>query len=125
MSRFYSDRRLSRVVIIAAICVFSTQFGVTVIAPLLGEWVRSPDIPNPFLVSGLIIAAFALVSLCLNIPCGIISDKVGRKPLIVIGLLLYSVAAVLFPFSEETFNLSHLLKASFTEMIDKALQEAF
>jgi multidrug resistance protein len=104
MFLFYSDRRLSGVVIIAAICVFSTQFGVTVIAPLLGEWVRSPDIPNPFLVSGLIIATFALVSLCLNIPSGIISDKVGRKPLIICGLLLYSVAAVLFPFSEKTYD---------------------
>ncbi len=104
MSRFHSNRRLSRVVLIAAICVFSTQFGVTVIAPLLGEWVRSPDIPNPFLVSGLIIATFALVSLCLNIPSGIISDVVGRKPLIVIGLLLYAVAAVLFPFSGNTYD---------------------
>ena len=106
MSRFHSNsnRRLSRVVLIAAICVFSTQFGVTVIAPLLGEWVRSPDIPNPFLVSGLIIATFALVSLCLNIPSGIISDIVGRKPLIVIGLLLYAVAAVLFPFSVNTYD---------------------
>ncbi len=106
MSRFHTNpnRRLSRVVLIAAICVFSTQFGVTVIAPLLGEWVRSPDIANPFLVSGLIIATFALVSLCLNIPSGIISDVVGRKPLIVIGLLLYAVAAVLFPFSGHTYD---------------------
>lgn len=106
MSRFHSNsnRRLSRVVLIAAVCVFSTQFGVTVIAPLLGEWVRSPDIPNPFFVSGLIIATFALVSLCLNIPSGIISDIVGRKPLIVIGLLLYAVAAVLFPFSGNTYD---------------------
>ncbi len=106
MSRFHTNpnRRLSRVVLIAAICVFSTQFGVTVIAPLLGEWVRSPDIANPFLVSGLIIATFALVSLCLNLPSGIISDIVGRKPLIVIGLLLYAVAAVLFPFSGNTYD---------------------
>ncbi|MGB7002341.1 MAG: MFS transporter [Halobacteriota archaeon] len=104
MSRFHTNLRVSRVVLIAAICVFSTQFGVTVIAPLLGEWVRSPDIPNPFLVSGLIIASFALVSLCLNIPSGIISDVVGRKPLIIIGLLLYAVAAVLFPFSGNTYD---------------------
>ncbi|RCV64675.1 MFS family permease [Methanophagales archaeon] len=104
MFRFYSNRQVSRVVLIAAICVFSTQFGVTVIAPLLGEWVRSPDIPNPFLVSGLIIATFALVSLCLNIPSGIISDIVGRKPLIVIGLLLYALAAVLFPYSMNTYD---------------------
>lgn len=104
MFRFYSNRQVSKVVLIAAICVFSTQFGVTVIAPLLGEWVKIPDIPNPFLVSGLIIAAFALVSLCLNIPSGIISDIVGRKPLVITGLLLYSVTAVLFPYSGNTYD---------------------
>jgi multidrug resistance protein len=104
MFRFNSNRRLSKVVIIAAICVFSTQFGVTVIAPLLGELVRTPEISNPFLVSGLIIAAFAILSLCLNIPSGIISDKVGRKPLIIIGLLLYSIAAVLFPYSKTPYD---------------------
>jgi len=92
------------IVIIAAICVFSTQFGVTVIAPLLGEWVIAPKIPHPFLVSGLIISAFALVSLALNIPGGILSDKFGRKPLIVTGLLLYAVAAVLFPFSKSPYD---------------------
>ena len=98
--QFNSNQTRTRVVIIAAICVFSTQFGVTVIAPLLGMWVMAPGIPQPFLVSGLIISSFALVSLALNIPGGIISDKIGRKPLIVIGLLLYAVTALLFPFSK-------------------------
>ncbi len=102
--QFNSNQTLTKVVIIAAICVFSTQFGVTVIAPLLGEWVIAPKIPHPFLVSGLIISAFALVSLALNIPGGILSDKFGRKPLIVTGLLLYAVAAVLFPFSKSPYD---------------------
>ncbi len=99
-----SNSNATRVVIIAAICVFSTQFGVTVIAPLLGMWVMVPEIPHPFIVSGLIISSFALVSLALNIPGGIISDKWGRKPLIVIGLSLYAVTALLFPFSKAAYD---------------------
>ncbi|MFZ2070129.1 MAG: MFS transporter [Halobacteriota archaeon] len=99
-----ADQTVTKVVIITAICVFSTQFGVTVIAPLLGMWVIASDIPQQFLVAGLIIAVFALASLALNIPGGIISDKWGRKPLIVAGLILYAVAALLFPLSMSPYD---------------------
>jgi len=98
-----SNQIRTRIVLIAAICVFSTQFGVTVIAPLLGMLVTTSEITHYFLVSGLIISAFALASLALNIPCGIISDKVGRKPLIVTGLLIYAVTALLFPLSDSPY----------------------
>lgn len=93
---FNSNRTVTKVVIIAAICVFSTQFGVTVIAPLLGERVETSE--TPFFIAALIFSAFTIVSTPLSVPGGIISDKLGRKPLIVIGLLLYAVASVLFPF---------------------------
>ncbi len=98
-----SNQIRTRIVLIAAICVFSTQFGVTVIAPLLGMLVTTSEITHYFLVSGLIISAFALASLALNIPCGIISDKVGRKPLILTGLLIYAVTALLFPLSDSPY----------------------
>ncbi|MCK4475231.1 MAG: MFS transporter [Methanophagales archaeon] len=98
----FNSNQLTKVVIIAAICVFSTQFGVTVIAPLLGEWVEASETPS--FVSALIFSAFTLVSTPLSVPGGIISDKFGRKPLIVAGLLLYAVASALFPFSNNTYD---------------------
>jgi DHA1 family multidrug resistance protein-like MFS transporter len=94
-----ADQRLTSAVIIAAICVFSTQFGVTVIAPLLGMWVSASA--TPFFVAALIFSAFTITSTPLNIPGGIMSDKLGRKPLIIGGLLLYALASALFPFSSE------------------------
>ena len=97
-----ADQRLTNVVIIVAICVFSTQFGVTVIAPLLGAWVEVSG--APFLVAALIFSAFTITSTPLNIPGGIISDRVGRKPLIIAGLLLYALASALFPFSSEPYD---------------------
>ncbi len=96
------DPRLTKIVIIAAVCVFSTQFCVTVIAPLLGTWVEASK--TPFLVAALIFSAFTIVSTPLNIPGGILSDKLGRKPLIAAGLLLYAVASALFPFASEPFD---------------------
>jgi len=95
-------QRRSRVVLIAAICVFSTQFGVTVIAPLLGTWVAASS--TPFLVAALIFSAFTLVSTPLTIPGGILSDRMGRKPLIIAGLLLFALASFLFPFATEPWD---------------------
>jgi DHA1 family multidrug resistance protein-like MFS transporter len=92
----------TKVVIIAAICVFSTQFGVTVIAPLLGKWVEASGAPSS--VSALIFSAFTIVSTPLSVPGGIISDKFGRKPSIIAGLLLYAIASALFPFSNYTYD---------------------
>jgi MFS family permease len=97
-----ADPRLTKVVIIAAICVFSTQFGVTVIAPLLGTWVAASG--APFFVAALIFSSFTITSTPLNIPGGIMSDRVGRKPLILVGLLLYALASALFPFSNEPYD---------------------
>jgi len=102
MSQLNSNQPLKKVVIIAAICVFSTQFGVTVVAPLLGEWVEASEAPS--FVSALIFSAFTIVSTPLSVPGGIMSDKFGRKPLIVAGLLLYAVASALFPFSSSTYD---------------------
>ena len=89
----------TRIVITAALSVFSTQFGVTVIAPLLGMWVEASG--APFFLAALIFSAFTIVCLPLGIPGGILSDKLGRKPLIIAGLVLYATASFLFPFSTE------------------------
>jgi len=75
---------------------------VTVIAPLLGTWVAASS--TPFLVAALIFSAFTLVSTPLTIPGGILSDRVGRKPLIIAGLLLFALASFLFPFATEPWD---------------------
>lgn len=102
MRHFNYHQARTKIVVIAAICVFSTQFGVTVIAPLLGTWVEASA--TPFFVAALIFSAFTIVSTPLNIPGGIMSDKLGRKPLITAGLLLYAVASALFPFATDPYD---------------------
>ncbi|UYZ40492.1 MAG: MFS transporter [Candidatus Methanospirare jalkutatii] len=109
--------------IIAAICVFSTQFGVTVVAPLLGMWVSAVE--NPYVASALIFAAFTLVSTPLQIPAGKLSDKFGRKQFIVAGLLLYAVASALFPIFSPSDALTHASSVSLCGLIlARALQGA-
>ena len=92
------------IIAIAAICVFSTQFGVTVIATPLAWWVVE-KFETTWFVSSLIFAAFTIASTPLEVPGGILSDKIGRKPLIAGGLLLYAGASALFPFSHAASDL--------------------
>ncbi len=96
--------RLSRVIIITAICAFSAQFGVTVIATPLAWWVVE-EFETTWFVSSLIFSAFTIASTPLEIPGGILSDRIGRRPLIVGGLLLYAGASVLFPFARVASDL--------------------
>lgn len=100
--QFKSNQKYTKVAIIAAISVFSTQFGVTVIVPLLGWWQTS--VGASFFITALIFSAFTIVCIPLSITGGIISDKAGRKPLITAGLLLYAVASFLFPFSSNGYG---------------------
>jgi len=92
------------IIIIAAICVFSTQFGVTVIATPLAWWVVE-RFETTWFVSSLIFAAFTIASTPLEVPGGMLSDRIGRKPLIVAGLSLYAGASALFPFSRAPSDL--------------------
>ena len=75
--QFKSNQKYTKVAIIAAISVFSTQFGVTVIVPLLGWWQTS--VGASFFITALIFSAFTIVCIPLSITGGIISDKAGRK----------------------------------------------
>ncbi len=92
------------VIIVTAICAFSAQFGVTVIATPLAWWVVE-EFETSWFVSSLIFSAFTIASTPLEIPGGILSDRIGRRPLITGGLLLYAGASVLFPFARGATDL--------------------
>ncbi|MHC1632076.1 MAG: MFS transporter [Methanotrichaceae archaeon] len=87
-----------KIAIIAAICVFSTQFGVTIIAPLLGPWVEGFGTEYPYIIAAMVFSAFMIVSTPLEIPGGMISERLGRKTVVLAGLSLYALASALFPF---------------------------
>lgn len=47
-------------------------------------------------------AIFSLVATILSIPSGIISDKVGRKPLIIVGYMIFSIVYLGFGFAHSS-----------------------
>lgn len=52
-----------------------------------------------FLV-GLAIGGYGLTQSCLQIPMGVLSDKIGRKPVIIIGLLLFSAGSLVAAYAD-------------------------
>ena len=77
------------------------MISVSTVLVMAGQGVVSPVLPlfaKEFGVStatiGLTLSAFALARLILNVPLGVLSDRVGRKPLLIAGPLVTAVGMV-------------------------------
>ncbi|NMP31852.1 MFS transporter [Thalassotalea sp. M1531] len=53
---------------------------------------------------GLAIGAYGLTQALLQIPMGILSDKFGRKPIILIGLVVFAIGSVVAAMSESVYG---------------------
>lgn len=69
------------------------MLGLFLILPVFSLYAR--DIPGstPMLI-GLAIGVYGLTQACLQIPMGLVSDRVGRKPVILFGLLMMLVGSL-------------------------------
>lgn len=81
---------------IAYCSIFSQYFTLGGIVTLLPLYIAGLEM-EAFHV-GMLLAIFSIISLVLQVPSGILSDKVGRVPLVVISLCLCTVSVILIPF---------------------------
>jgi MFS family permease len=75
------------------------MLGLFLILPVFALYADQLQGATPLLV-GLAIGAYGLTQAMLQIPFGALSDKVGRKPVIVFGLLLFAAGSVLAASAE-------------------------
>lgn len=80
------------------------MLGLFLIYPVLA--IYAVNLPNatPFLL-GVAMGIYGLSQAILQIPFGILSDKFGRKPLIIIGLLLFATGSIVAALSEDIYGL--------------------
>lgn len=81
--------------------------GIFLILPVFSVWAQGLAGADPFLV-GLALGIYGLTQAVLQIPIGAASDRIGRKPVIVAGLLVFIAGCVLAAASE---NIGTLIAA--------------
>jgi MFS family permease len=70
------------------------MLGLFLLLPVLALYGRSLPGATPLLL-GFAFGAYAITQACLQIPFGALSDRFGRRPLILAGLLLYVAGSVI------------------------------
>ena len=93
-----SGDRISRTELRTALALsavfFLRMLGLFMVVPVLGRYVRSFDSATPFLI-GLALGIYGATQAALQIPFGLWSDRIGRKPVITIGLLVFAAGGVI------------------------------
>ncbi|MGK0273467.1 MAG: MFS family permease [Cocleimonas sp.] len=83
--------------------VFSARMlGLFMILPILPLLAKDLNNSTPFLI-GLCIGIYGLTQAILQIPLGMISDKIGRKPVIIGGLLVFALGSILAALSDDIY----------------------
>jgi multidrug resistance protein len=75
-------------------------FGLFIVLPVISVYALSLPGSNSTLV-GIVIGGYALTQMIFQIPFGIMSDKLGRKGTIIVGLLLFAIGSIVCAISED------------------------
>ena len=84
--------------VIALIAMFR-MFGLFALLPVLSIFAASLEGATPLLI-GLTVGAYGLTQASLQIPFGLLSDRIGRLPVILLGLALFAAGSVLAALSD-------------------------
>ena len=88
-----------RVVGVAALIAMLRMLGLFALLPVLSPYAAQLSGNTPLLI-GLAVGAYGLTQAILQIPLGMLSDKIGRKPVIIAGLLVFAAGSAVAAMSE-------------------------
>lgn len=79
------------------------MIGMFMILPVFALYAHGLPVPATDFQIGLAIGIYGLVQASLQIPLGMASDRFGRKPIIVIGMVLFAVGSFIAGASDDLF----------------------
>ncbi|MDD3325135.1 MAG: MFS transporter [Sulfurospirillaceae bacterium] len=85
--------------------IISLRFlGLFIVLPVLSIYALQLKGANEFLV-GITIGGYAITQMFLQVPFGVLSDKIGRKITIAIGLIIFIIGSLVCAYSEHIYML--------------------
>ena len=79
-------------------------FGLFLVLPVLSVYALTLQGATPLLI-GVIVGGYALTQAIFQLPFGIMSDKIGRKPTLLIGLVIFLVGSIICAVSTDIYTL--------------------
>ena len=93
-----------RQVLLIALIAMLRMFGLFSLLPVISMYASNLDGATPILI-GLSVGAYGLTQALLQIPFGFFSDKIGRKPVIFFGLIIFIFGSLISFYSETIIGL--------------------
>ena len=85
--------------------ILSFRFlGLFLVLPVLSIYALTLDGATPLLV-GIIVGGYALTQAIFQIPFGTMSDKIGRKPTLLFGLIIFLIGSVVAGMADSIYTL--------------------
>ena len=84
--------------------VASRFFGLFIVLPVLSLYTLNLSGANEFLV-GLIVGIYAISQMIFQVPFGALSDKIGRKKALTIGLLIFVAGSIVCALASEIYTM--------------------
>ena len=78
--------------------------GLFIVLPVLSVYALSLEGANTFLV-GVIMGGYALTQTIFQVPFGVMSDKIGRKRTLFIGLMIFAAGSIVCALSSDIYTL--------------------
>lgn len=98
------DKRIYLVMVI----LMTTFIGFGIIITVMPELIQATDPKNAELHTGWMLAVYSAISFILSPFWGGLSDRIGRRPIILIGVLGFAVSFLLFGLSSGSLTLMYL-----------------
>jgi len=84
--------------------LFLRFFGLFLVLPLISLYAYNLEDSTPLLV-GVVIGGYALTQAIFQVPFGVLSDKFGRKKLIIIGLIIFLIGSIISFIATDIYTL--------------------
>ncbi len=79
------------------VSLFATMLGVGIVAPLMAIYAESFGATGFML--GIVFSAFSIARTLFSTPAGKLGDSIGKKPLLVVGLAMYSILSIAYAYA--------------------------